>query len=243
MAVGAALVNTIKLGFALLQKELTFRQQLKHKVEKSDIENYMKLEEAKFKVEYKKLIENTTIEDVLAITNVLKVLRESYNAHRVMIVTFHNGIAVHFRNYSIRYEETRPQIKPIINDYQSKPLSPYYSLIKKFNTNSLVIIDIDNSKNSDLPKHTLEALKSLGKRYIVAAPLLVMEGDNIQTQQKVIKINKEGENYFLLGVIIMSLDKESDPSIDTNLYNLRTEILMKTDDIINIYQKNNSVLV
>lgn len=54
-----------------------------------------------------------------------------------IICMFHNGVAKNFLNYSVRFEYNTSD--SIINDYQVKPLSPFYKLLIDLDVNNALL--------------------------------------------------------------------------------------------------------
>lgn len=114
-----------------------FKDKIKQKYEESDYKKEFKRKLAESKKEAKQ------------IQDILNVLKERINAKNVTLSLYHNGTkdyrGIGLKFWSIVYESPRSHLlDSVIDDYQQKPLSPYYDLIEIIEKEN--IISFDNVK-------------------------------------------------------------------------------------------------
>lgn len=155
-------------------------------------------------------VNSILLQEGMLIQQTVKKLREIFNAQNVSISFYHNGTYdyrnVGFESYSIRYEESRSSEYSIINDYQSKPLSPYYPLIERFKKEAImhIYVGTEEEQLADFRDYNkLHRLKSTifcaltYKRRLIGAMSINLdehsilpEGYKISLQNKLSKIEQ-----------------------------------------------------
>jgi hypothetical protein len=252
-AAGLAILTTavllvkdmFKLFSSWLEKELAFKQAARHDKLKIEADLYIeskKEELSRNKQLRDKQLQDTLganlLEDALKVQNMLKTIKEKTDARNVTITAYHNGVAKGFRNFSIRYEETRESKYSIIDNYQSKPLSARYKAIKQFETKDYCWIR-ENDEPTDETRDSLGYMKMNEVLNLITIPLMIA-ADTLQvSEQGVMPIKKDGVDYYILGVLKVHLDKDSKTFTELEL---TSYLENRVDDIMNLYNKNNKIL-
>lgn len=246
VAIAAATVFIIKEVAGVvaewLKNEITTKQSLRHAILKIKAEQLQKeliiqgkVNERLKEKELEEALLDTTLEDVIKTQQLLKKMLGSINAKRVSIILFHNGIAKGFRNFSMRFEEMRHYSDSVAEKYQSKPLSIYYGAIKKFEETPYIVYDKLNLDYSDPFACTIEDLEGT---HLIALPLLASKEQNVPDHHKLMSIKRKDSQYYILGIVTVTLDKESNPLTKS----LLNDCIGLADDIMNIYEHNYKIL-
>jgi len=237
--------DMFKLFSAWLEKELAFKQAARH--DKLKIEADLYLETKKEELSRTKQLRDkqlqdslgaNLLEDALKVQSILKTIKEKTNARNVTITAYHNGIAKGFRNFSIRYEETRESKYSIIDNYQSKPLSARYKAIKQFESKDYCWLR-ENDEPTDENRDSLGYMKMNEVTNLITIPLMVASDTLQASEQGIMLIKKNEVDYYILGVLKVHLDKESKAFTELELTNYLEN---RVDDIMNLYNKNNKIL-
>jgi hypothetical protein len=226
---------------ASLTKEITFRQEQRHKIQsvKTDID----IEEQRYKLEFRKSILSekggkSLAKEVIKIVEILEKMCHLFNAQRVTIAIYHNGVHKNFGNYSIRYDESRTGVPKVMNDYQSKPLSPYIKEIQRFELEDILLYRKDDkmtSSNTDV----LLQMRQNNVLYKYVVPLFIKCSEDNVADTRQWKIRKNDEDYYLLGSMMVDIDNEilyDEKEIKINLLNRAMEIM-------EIYKNNPKILI
>ena len=81
------------------------------------------------------------IDEALKVSHRLDLILNKFECRYVAVFIYHNATKIGLHQYqTMRFEEynIRLGLKSIIDDYSKKPLTPYYSIIKKFETDDFV---------------------------------------------------------------------------------------------------------
>ena len=224
-----------------ITKEITFKQEQRHKLE--NVKTEILIEEEKYKLQLRKNLlgapdEKSLARDVSRIIEILDKICHDLHAYRVSIAIYHNGVHKNFGNYSIRYDETRPGVPKIMNDYQSKPLSPFVKEIQRFEHEDIILYrqgEEMTSSNTDV----LIYMRQAGIIYKYVVPILISPDSDVIIDTRQWKIEKKGEDYYILGVLMMDLDKEI--LYDEN--EIKITLQNRVFEIISIYKNNPKVFI
>ena len=245
IVIAGGIILFIKSLFEVLSvsvtKEITFKQEQRHKIE--SVKTELEIEEAKYKLEMRKSLFNSKGEKSLAkeISRVIEILEKicySFHAYRITIAIYHNGVHKNFGNYSIRYDESRPGVPKIMNDYQSKPLSPFIKEIQRFELEDIIVYTQEEqmtSSNTDVILYMRQ--NKIKYKYVV--PLLVKCSDDLILDNRQWKISKQNEEYFILGTLMMDLDEE----ILYDNKEIKISLINRANEIIEIYKNNHKIFV
>lgn len=244
-----AIVFTIReligLIIAIIKDELLFKQQQRHKLRKIEIDLLIQQKQSETTMKLKKeqlLLDESFkfnfLESAISVQHIMKQLREWSDAVSVSLLLFHNGVAKGFKHYSIRYEETRTFANSIYEHYQIKPLQGYFKIIKQLEKQNIVKVSItdDITDGNQVVNWFLNAHK-LNKMFI--APILIPIDSNIPDEQKIMRLEKNGEDFFIIGLITLAMDENSNDLSDEVMMSM---MYNKVDDITNLYKRNSRIL-
>lgn len=243
-SVVSGIVFFIQQIFRFLAKGVEKRIEMALQYKKAQIEAKTKKERAEFDAEIK-LIEkaaeqrmvDTTLNDALSVLRTLREIQHKYNAKRVIIFMYHNGVARGFRNFSARYEAARTFEDEIMDMHQSKPLATFYEAIQDFKKVDWLIYDskepLTNKNN-----HVVKRLRYNQDKVSIIFPLLVHETIDIPQHHKIMSIRKNGDYYYIIGTMVVTLDDESEDCDDVD----KNALVGYADDIVNMYEGNYKII-
>ncbi len=248
LAIAGSIVILIKqltdLISSWLTKEMAFRQNNRHaKMQLQldlDIESKTQDLKRQQKIQDKRLedsLNSSLLEDALKIQGQLRIIRDRLNAKTVNVTLYHNGMAKGFKNYSIRYEEVRDTADALMANYQSKPLSAFYSTIKEFEDKNAVFYKVTDELN-DKNKEFIALCKLTNSTSVIVVPLLATEDTLLPTEHTTMLITKHKVEYYLIGTLTVYLDETSKQLGELEVL---TYLVNKSDDLMNIYIKNPKV--
>lgn len=247
VALSAAIIFFLKEGtsflFEYLKKSVLFKQDQRQSLQKVDTElkiEQLKLEAAAKRNKIKEKQKGNLLKLISQVRKRLVEIRELNNARNVIISAFHNGVAKGFRNFSRRYDIPRELKYLTLENYQVKPLAGYYDYIMQFEKQDYIIHDItgktEEEIDSDKRLNLMEA-DNVKKTYVF--PILIPEHTDIEEYYKELLITKGGENYYILGCLLIFLDNESDCENEDLLISTTQ---LKISDITNIFLENPNIL-
>lgn len=234
--------NVITLGFDYMSKNLVSKQERNNKILQKETEleiiklqNDADREKTLEDFKLKRIMDRNSLHDGLKVIHILKQLREKANAASVSIIAFHNGIAKNYKNFSMRFQETRSVENFTKENYQVLPLSSYYEEIQKFETQDYLIFKVGD----DLAVRNKIILSENNITTIIIFPILILVTENNNTSDSIMSIMKNNQEYLILGCLLVSLDIKSAKSNVNDIVELMKHDL---DQIVNIYEQNNNVL-
>lgn len=243
-ALVSGIVFLIQQIFKLLAKELEIRQQirLENKKVKAEADKKRVRAESEAQImliekEAEQRLIDTTLTDALSVLQILKEIQYRYNAKRGIIFMYHNGVAKGFRNFSARYEVARTFDDEILDMYQSKPLGSFYESIQEFKKLDYLIYRAEDSltpKN----KQVIKRLRYNQDKISIIYPLLIHESVYMPDHHKLMSLQKNGEHYYIIGTVAITLDEQSEDSENID----KVVLMAYVDDIINLYEKNHKIL-
>jgi hypothetical protein len=218
-------------------KSLELNFKIKEAQANIEIENLKKSAERENLKEDKLLqiqLNRNALYDGIKLINILKDIRETIDAKSVYISIFHNNIAKGFKNYSIRFEESRSVDYCIADKFQSMPISPFYPDLIKFEKEDFIIATVDTS--------VVEQIKLQLKQQQVNKKIYFPLLDEISKSKhpnNIMTIKKDKVDYVLIGVVVISLDTHSFFNDDeTTIIGIMEEKLIQ---IHKLYNENNLI--
>lgn len=169
------------------------------------------------------------VTDAIKLSKVLEEVREKFNAARVSLSIFHNGTQSGFKNFSVRYQETRTSNLSNINNMQVMPLTPYYKLIKDAESDHIFIFTADD----DYPRFIVDRLKSENLSMMLGLVIMIDE-EHCRPNHKLLHLSFEGKSYYPVGFFSIELDDESVFYKEDDLAYMRT----LDTNLVNFYIRN-----
>ena len=241
-AVGGLIAVAIgALGY-WLKKELVKRQSMRLSV----VEAETQLEIKRLEAEKKRLAAVFKSKgNVDRVINVLKQLEQIYNKTQcsiAFIIAYHNSIAENFRNFSIRYCYTRldkdyDYEEVFYKAHQHRGLSTYFKIIKKYEENDVMVYMHDDDKSPE-NRDIINLMRRTGNKKCMMIPLLVETTYAIPKDGKLIAINKDGIDYYVVGSMAIFMDSESTVLTEEQLEYSKDRV----EDIVKIYKENPTVM-
>jgi len=179
------------------------------------------------------------VRDAMTFDNELDKDRYAFNAANVNYAIYHNGVSEHFRNFSIRNESVRSGKYSIVGVSQQQSLSPFYKLIKLWETTP-VIITKTTDETMDYNALLKFNLKSMGCHTLINIPICVPIKQVYPSTKIKLTLTINGELCAVLGCYSVVLDDESNLVTDEDI---RTYFSAKIDVLRDFYIRTpNAVL-
>lgn len=154
--------------------------------------------------EVEKIVNETPlVKDVIHLSNILKEARETLEASRITIFMYHNGMGKFFKNVSARHQDCRDIIDYNIENYQNKPLSPFYPIIEYSIDKDVMIFD----KNSDFEILAYRIKKTNASFYVTF--MIMVDEQELKEYHSVISIKTPSGKKIPIGYVGIELDEKS----------------------------------
>lgn len=247
-----------------LTKEVLFSQKQRHAKVNKKTEIFLQQQEEAFKDSkaakaVKVNFAKTTARDIQRVSLKLRELVTDYHICRAAIAVYHNGVAKGFRNWSMRYEEVRSptvaanndflEVREVINDYQSKPLYPFYNQIDRFSTESFIIFTTEEPVTEE-NENVIRSLLAFKASCRIVVPLMIPVKQIKLESQQLFAVERNGEDFFVLGSLFVDFDTHSftlggtdgESFSEDKIQSCAYKMVNVADTIVNIYENNPLVL-
>ena len=216
--------KTIEVFFNRLNTRMEFNEKERQRIEKAKNDAEIK----KIRLESK-----TTMSDAIKEFNFqLTSIQQKYNAKRVNILVYHNGVAEFFKNYSIRNQVCRNILDRNLQQHQSQPLNTAYSMIKDNIDQGLI------AYNKEYNNSELAFYLEFNKIQMLVSCAIMIPMDKVPFNVPEFQEDFFKDGSLCIGMIHIELDEDS----NYDLIELKKFTYSFTDAVEQMYMDNPYIL-
>ena len=187
--------KTIEVFFNRLNTRMQFNEQERQRIEKAKNDSQIKLIRLEAGTSTNELIKDFNFR--------LTSLQQKYNALRVSILIYHNGVAEYFKNYSMRHQVCRNVLDMNKQMHQNQPLNTAYSMVMDNIEKGLIAYDKEYN-NSELAYYL-----EYNKIKVLVSCAIMIPLDKVPFKVPEFQTDFYKDGALCIGMVHIELDEKS----------------------------------